>query len=469
MTLRFENRSVVLVRAADAGPTYMSWTWMDTPDVPHAERLDSENLSAAMTMLDQALLSPLPLGRGEQSQVESKEDAASRALLQGAFASLDGERKLAALLTEAALPTTLRRQICERFESHGTVHVRITPSPRIARVPWELLFADADRRLLDIALVTFDPPATVHTRRSVLPPNWEDVRHLPPLHVLDPRLPPSALERGFRQTLSGLSKNALLDGISEELESVFGDQAVKMDVPRKFDRIALSDALKNGRSRLFYFGHVSSSPDEPGSASIHLFDTVGPRTSGRGQWGMAEPFRSATAPGHAASPSQDRHLPLCALDFLLGTQQCSDERVWSRYGSDRRNYGFEIWPIPCRVALIACEGGVDFRSAETFGLVIALVDSGASLVTTTRWTLPTDSAFHSIGKVRRSTLPTVELALVVDRAHGGPNAVEAVTHWQREQLRLWESNSGDLAYSPIVWASLTHTVAEARQVESTES
>ena len=459
---------VVLVRAADAGPTYLSWIWMDMPAQPHAVRLDREILSTAVDVLDRALITPLRSGEGAQAEIESKEMAATRALRSGAFATLDGERRLAALLARAVLPAVLRRQLCERFDAQGTVHVRITPSPRIARVPWELLFVDADRRLLDIALVTFDPPATVHTRRSVLPPNWEDVRHLPPLHVLDPRLPRSAIEHGYRQTLSGLSKNALLDGISDEIAST-GDWDISVDTPRNFDRVALSQALKNGRSRMFYFGHVSSRPDEPGSASIHLFDVTGDTASESGHWGMAEVLRSPTESGKLGPIRNGDHVPLCALDFLLGTQQCSDERVWSRYGSDRRNYGFELWPIPCRVALIACEGGVDFRSTETFGLVMALVDSGASLVTTTRWTLPTDNAFHSIGAVRRSVLPTVELALVVDRAHGGPNAVEAVTHWQREQLRLWESNSGDLAYSPIVWASLTHTVAEARQVESTES
>lgn len=84
-------------------------------------------------------------------------------------------------------------------------------------------------------------------------------------------------------------------------------------------------------------------------------------------WGMAAVVRPPMASGEMVPIREGYHLPLCALDFLLGTQQCSDEKVWRRYGSNRRNYGHEIWPIPCRVALIACEGGVDFRSAETFG------------------------------------------------------------------------------------------------------
>ncbi|PWS21348.1 hypothetical protein DKP78_24060, partial [Enterococcus faecium] len=76
-----------------------------------------------------------------------------------------------------------------------------------------------------------------------------------------------------------------------------GGTDVSTEVPRKFDRVALSEALKTGRSRMLYFGHVSARPDEPGSASIHLFDTAGGRTSGNGMWGMAAVVRPPMASG----------------------------------------------------------------------------------------------------------------------------------------------------------------------------
>ncbi|WP_088943658.1 hypothetical protein [Rhodococcus sp. 1168] len=462
---------VVLLRAADAGPTYLSWTWLDNPASPSAIKLDTAQTSAALDLLDRALLAPLPLAGsssdGDGDEYESREAAAHRALVTGAFTNLAEERLLSAQLTEAVLPETLRTELIDRADSHGAVHMRITPSPRLARVPWELLFVDAGRRLLDVAVITFDPPSTVHAERTVLPPRWAEVSHLPALHVLDPSLPIRAVEHGLGRTLAGLAKNALIRGISSEASVKNSSSHTRLNTSQIISRLDLSRQLHAPRSRFFYFGHVSSTADEPGSASIHLHDTVG--AAGSASWGMAQPLRPRTKSGTLATARPDDHLPLSALDLLLGTQQCTDERVWALYASDGPQSGHEIWPVPTRVALIACEGGVDFRSVETFGLVIAMVDSGASLVTTTRWTLPTDHAFHSVAGVRRSVFPTVELALAVDRAHSRQDPIGLVHHWQREQLTKWESSPASIEHSPIVWAALTHTVAEARVPTSAQN
>lgn len=457
---------VVLLRAADAGPTYLSWTWLDAPAKPSAVKLDPARTSAALDLLGRALLAPLPLdasgsnGSSDDVEYEAREAAAHRALATGSFTNLAEERLLSARLTEAVLPETLRAEIVDRAGGHGTVHMRITPSPTLARVPWELLFVDAGRRLLDVAVITFDPPSTVHAERTVLPPQWAEVSHFPALHVLDPSLPVRAVEHGLGRTLAGLAKNALIKGISAEAGVGNSSSHTRLNTSQIISRLDLSHQLHVPRSRFFYFGHVSSAADEPGSASIHLHDTVG--AAGSASWGMAEPLRPQTKRGTLAAARPDDHLPLSALDLLLGTQQCTDERVWALHGSDGPQAGHEIWPMPSRVALIACEGGVDFRSAETFGLVVAMVDSGASLVTTTRWTLPTDHAFHSVAGVRRSVFPTVELALAVDRAHSRDDPIGLVHQWQREQLTKWESSPAAVEHSPLVWAALTHTVAEAR-------
>lgn len=459
---------VVVVRAADAGATYLSWTWLDNPSTRRAVKLDGASVAAATAALDRALMAPVQLSSdgSDPADYESKADAAQRALSRGAFACVDRERHLARLLTEALLPSELRAQILDRAGEFSKVHLRITPSPRLARVPWELLFADPCHRLLEVAMITLDPPTTVHGARTALPEQWANTRHRPPLHILDPALPPRAAEHGLGRTLAGLAKNALVQGISGEADSSSGGRHGGTNTARALSRIDLSRELQIPRSRLFYFGHVSSTTAEPGSASIHLYDNARTSSSDAGQWGMAEPLRPRTRFGTVAEAQPGDHLPLSALDFLLGTQQCNDSAVWGQYSSIRPQRGHEIWPMPPRVALIACEGGVDFRSSETFGLVVAMVDSGASLVTTTRWTLPTDNAFHTIAGLRKSVHPTVDLALIVDRAHTQRDPLRLMHEWQCAQLAKWESGSGGLACSPIVWAALTHTIAEARSDSS---
>ncbi|WP_206510393.1 CHAT domain-containing protein [Rhodococcus sp. BGS-1C] len=461
------HQPTVLVRVADAGDTYLSWTWLDTPGSSQAVRLDGTVVKDVVDLLDCALLAPLPVGT---DQFESKDAATRRALLTGAFAKPDTERTLSAALTEVMFPKTLREEIVERSLRHGGVHLRVTPSPRLARVPWELLFVTPDRRLLDVAMVTLDPPTTVHAERTVLPPAWSEVEHLPALHILDPSLPTRAIDHGLGRTLSGIAKNALLAGLATNAKA--SSSAVSssgLNASQTIDRVDLSRELRIPLSRLFYFGHVSSTTDEPGSASIHLHDTSGASSSDASRWGMAEALRPRTRLGERAPAHPGDHLPLCALDFLLGTQQCTDPHVWRAYGSDKPQSGHEIWPIPSRVALIACEGGVDFRSAETFGLVMAMVDSGASLVTTTRWTLPTDHAFHTAAGLRKSVVPTVELALAVDRSHASADPLQSLHRWQQGQLAKWAAGDGNIAHSPLVWASLTTTVAAARTKVTTPS
>jgi hypothetical protein len=201
----------------------------------------------------------------------------------------------------------------------------------------------------------------------------------------------------------------------------------------------LSEALIcTPRSRLFYYGHVSAEPDEPGSASLHLSDVSD--TS----WGMARPLGT--------------HLPLSALDLLLGTTLAPEEYK-GRYPDAETDGGHDIWPMPSRVAVIACEGGADYRSRETFGLVIAMLNAGAELVTTTRWTLPTDLAFwHFHDDVaRRGVHPTTELALTVDRAHTRDDPIAELLEWQRGQLNSWRDSDGAIEFSPLIWASMTNT------------
>ena len=102
--------------------------------------------------------------------------------------------------------------------------------------------------------------------------------------------------------------------------------------------LGLSDDLRDDPGRLVYFGHVSSTLDEPGSASLHLSD-------------------DANEPGYTDTVNQ-AHRPLSALDLMLGT-------AFDEVGeAPESGPGHVIWPMPPRVAIIACEGGVDYRSSE---------------------------------------------------------------------------------------------------------
>lgn len=444
----------VLVRAADAGDTFVAWRWLDDPQTPYAERLDTTALTAALDVLNSGLLYP-PDGR-------SRDEWSAAILTNGPLANRESEAVLARRLAEAVLPARLRSQILARARSGERVRVRVTPSPRLARVPFELLALEGDRRLIEVADIRYDPPSTVHVDRGRTPPpgGWGEVKHLPVLYVVDPVLPPSLnAEGGDAQTLTlARARRVWADRLADRVVAgralstgTDGGQAV----PHVHAELArhgsaedpgLRELLRTDHSRLFYFGHVSSDPDEPGSAALHLHDT------NDNTWGMAE------VPGGRAA-----HRPLNALDLLLGTLLApSSELGTPRSPAPDRVAGHEIWPMPTRVAVIACEGGADYRSAETFGLVMAMLNAGAELVTTTRWVLPTDSAFHQAhpGGLRRA-VPTTTLALRVDEAHEQADPVADLADWQREQLAAWR-HTGSIEHTPLLWAALTHTHAAAR-------
>ncbi|MFI7000839.1 CHAT domain-containing protein [Nocardia sp. NPDC050175] len=431
----------VLVRAADAGDTYLAWRWLDDVDQPRFEVLTTAAIEPALDALDAALVHRRAGERGT--------DAAHRALTEGAFADVDRERDLAGLLTDAVLPLGLREGIRSRIASGQRVRVRLTPSPRLARVPWDLLCVDGeDLRLLEVAEVVLEPPATVHAERARLPELWQDVRDRPPLVIIDPVLPTRAGLHGLGHVLDPSEHHRFAERVDDyatagRMPVADADHVLHCGM----DRVELSQALRSPRSRLFYLGHVTSSPDEPGSAAIHLNDTAD-------EWGMATPLRFPGRDGDRLD--HDDHRPFAALDLLMGTSS-ADRETWRRYGFDEARLGHELWPMPQRVAMIACEGGADYRSAETFGLVIAMVNAGAALVTTTRWTLPADRVFRSaIGGFEEQ--PTTELALRVDHAHESLDPIGELAEWQRGRLREWRAR-GALADTPLVWAALTHSIA----------
>ncbi|MBI8988614.1 CHAT domain-containing protein [Corynebacterium meridianum] len=442
----------VLVRMADAGDTYLSWIVMEPPYTQHAQIIDSDSISSTVNELDNWLTAI------------QHADAYNDWLDNGLFTSLERESRFSEKLGEALLPEELWLKLLEWYHQKRKVQLRITPSPRLARVPWELLWrrnhnGSAERRLIELATIINDPPSVVHVDRPCRPKTWTEIRDCPALHIIDPRLPnTSGLDQALgTQTIYQRAFNNFLS--SDDLATL------KKRIPKtpvlssRFTRRDLSQILCDSDhpiSRLFYFGHVSSSLNEPGSASLHLSDEEwnddnNPTMSQT--WGYTSPI------GHRINGN--RHLPFSAMDLLSGTLDCQDEKARVLYGVGQAA-GHELWPMPPRVALIACEGGIDFRSTETFGLVIVMLRNGADTVTTTRWPLPTDYLLHTLdATLPKDTLPTSALAFAVDKAHRSDDPIRTLRGWQLEELARWRETSA-LENSPVLWASLSTIIAPWR-------
>lgn len=463
------DRVDLLIRAADAGATYLSWILLREPFTQNAERLDTDDLTTALGSLESALIT---LSGGDAQTVHN---TVHHVLTNGPFADRDAESALSRQLSRAVLPSRLRELIRGLDEQGAALRLRITPSPRLAPIPWDLLIVDEDdnpepRRLIEIAEIVLDPPVTVHADRSRLPRPWAEVKDFPALHIIDPLLPASAHAAGYGQTTTSDSPLADVVGNDPSTLQKDGFPVLRDEVTR----LDLSRCLRDNPdlSRVLYFGHISSSSDEPGSASLHLSDVYwsGPRADHdpNDVWGMSEPVRPATGQGYAHSAQPGNHMPLSALDLLLGTSLAPDDQAHHLYEVDGPTLGHHLWPMPTRVAMVACEGGVDYRSAETFGLVMAMIDAGAELITTTRWPLPTDHAFATLTQQSRLPNelgphggPTTELALAIDSAHRHDDAITSLRQWQLDKLHRWRT-SGDIADTPLLWASLTTTLAPAR-------
>ena len=96
------------------------------------------------------------------------------------------------------------------------------------------------------------------------------------------------------------------------------------------------------------------------------------------------------------------------------------------------------WPAPAKVALLGC-GSDDSAAFEHAGLPTAAMQAGASLVTTTRWTLP-----NTAGAIE--LLRAVATAQRIAGLHG-------VRRWQLDQLGHWR-RTGAAHAAPLYWASL---------------
>ncbi|WP_328398523.1 hypothetical protein [Nocardia sp. NBC_00416] len=403
---------------ADAGEVYMSWRWAGDTAAPGVAALPGADIDTAVRALAAALPDPAVPGGLEGS------------LTTGALAAPDSEYLLARDLSRALLPYDLAGQLHHLYQQGIRPLIRLQPSPRVAQVPWEILAPAPATRLIDIADISLLAPAGIVHAPNRVPRSWHDSRELPVVAVLDPRVPGFRADSALGSVLGRMSHSTPLAGrIADHMNSGRLRPAVTdpTEIFRRtdLDRGWLSHALRAGASRLLYVGHVTAARPESGqseNAELHLACTAEAA-------GFAEPQRT--------------HRPFSAKDLLLGTHTIDPEPT----------AGPELWPIPSRVALVACESGGDLRFTEALGLIAAMITGGAELVTATRWPLPTDLAFQRLGGAAAAT-PLQEVVCAVDTAHDTVDPAAALAEWQRDRLRVWRA-AGGIENSPLLWAAFS--------------
>ncbi|MGY4098265.1 CHAT domain-containing protein [Nocardia sp. R16R-3T] len=411
------EQPTVIVRMADAGDLYMSWRWLRDDYPQGASMLPGDVITDAVERFARSLPNPAVPGGLEP------------AMTTGAFASYEAEYLVAQSLSRALLPHSLAAQLYDLHMRGVRPHIRLQPSPRVAQVPWEIIAPDPALRLVDIADISLLAPASIVHGPDRTARTWTQTRALPVVAVLDPRVPGFRADSALGSVLGRMDPQAPLAQRVAEY-SAKGRLLPAVDDPIEafrrtdIDRNWLSEALRGGASRLTYVGHVTAAAPESGqseASELHL-------ACDAESVGFATPIRA--------------HRPLSAKDLLLGTHTLIGEPA----------AGPQLWPIPSRVALIACESGGDMRFSEALGLVAAMINGGAELVTASRWPLPTDLAFQRLAGAPPAAHPLQDAICAIDAAHEHPDPVSALAAWQRTRLDTWRTTHA-IEHSPLLWSA----------------
>jgi hypothetical protein len=397
--------ATLVLRFADVGvATYASLRVVGEPSRTVTWLLDEPALGPALDELTGAL--PDPIGG------ETRRDALERAITSGAFASPATELTIARTLGTHLIAPDAWKLLLDIVTTPRAA-LFVSPSARLAKVPWGLIAMPGEdgHRLIELVDVLMAaPPNIVHSPRE--PAGWGGRRAKPPLLVLDPRVPGQRPDSPLGSVLGRPSSDTALARHFGELmqtRDVLPGVAMSVDLFRRADadRAWLTNLLAQAPSRLLYVGHATAADGDVGHAdraALHLAD--------------------------------DR--PLTASDLMA----------------------LKL-PVPPRVGLLACASGGDYRFDEATGLVAAMILGGAELVTATLWSLPTAAGYRLFASTTTDADPMAEAILAVDRAHEAGDAGLAVNTWQRETMRRW--SAGDLSASPLYWAALaTFAVDGAR-------
>jgi hypothetical protein len=401
------QRQSLVLRFADVGvATYASLRVVGAPSQTVTWVVEEPTVVAALEKLAAAL--PDPHGS------ETQREAVERAIAAGPFASPSAESVIARDLG-ARLLAPRAWQLLTECTASPRAALFISPSARLARVPWAALAmpGDDEFRLIEfVDVLMAAPPNIVNAPRT--PGDWGGRQESRPLLILDPRVPGQRPDSPLGSVLGKPSPETPLARYFGELlarRPVLPGVTTPVELFRRRDagRAWLAGMLAQAPSRLLYVGHATAADGDVGHAdraALHLAD--------------------------------DR--PLTASDLMSAKL-----------------------PFPPRVALLACASGGDYQFDEATGLVAAMILCGAQLVTATLWSLPTAAGYRQFAPntVAPAVDPMVEAIIAVDRAHQGSDAAGAVNGWQREQMRRWRD--GDVTASPLYWAALvTFAVDGAR-------
>jgi hypothetical protein len=401
------HRQTLVLRFADVGvATYASLRVVGEPERTVTWVVEDANLVAALDQLAAAL--PDPKG------TETQRDAVERAISSGPFASPPAELAIARDLGSRLIAAQAWQLLTDCAASPRAA-LFISPSARLARVPWGALAMPGDdgfrlMELVDVLMAA--PPNIVNAQRVSV--GWDGRRDKPALLVIDPRVPGQRPDSPLGSVLGRPSPDTVLARHFSELmegRAVLPSVATSVELFRRADagRAWLAGLLEQAPSRLLYVGHATAADGDVGHAdraALHLAD--------------------------------DR--PLTASDLMSANL-----------------------PFPPRVALLACASGGDYQFDEATGLVAAMILCGAQLVTATLWSLPTAAGYRQFvpSSLEPIVDPMADAIVAVDRAHEEPDAGSAVNHWQRQQMRRWRD--GDVTASPLYWAALvTFAVDGAR-------
>jgi CHAT domain-containing protein len=397
------QRTALVLRFADVGvATYASLRVVGEPSQTVTWVVEDALIREALDALAGALPEP---GAGE-----SIADAVDRALTAGPLATPEAEQALAERLGTVLMSGPAWRWLLQ-YASTPRALLFVSPSARLARVPWGLLAVagSEDRRLLELVDVLMAiPPNIVNAPRART--GWARRQVRPPLLVLDPRVPGQRADSALGSVLGRPTPDANLVRYFAEIvarQPVLPAVETASQLFRRTDadREWMAAMLAEEPSRLLYVGHASAAEDRSGradQAALHLAEET----------------------------------PLTAAAIIS-----------------------RVMRMPPRVALLACASGGDYRFDEATGLVAAMILCGAELVTATLWSLPTTAGYRQF--VGGTADPMADLVTAVDLAHGDVEGGCAVNRWQRDRMRQWRS--GDPSASPLYWAALvTFTVDGAR-------
>lgn len=340
-------------------------------------------------------------------------------------------RQIMKPLADAFMPPAFLEAIRVAAASGTRPLIHLGPSPRWARVPWELLPVDDDMHLIELADIVV-PGVNV--------PLLDDRRRTPQpigpgsqaLYVIDPVVEVQVL----------VDRYAELESWADYADER-GGWVVGQDTGWRVDRETLGHALRSTSppSRLLYLGHcrAPSEQDKPTTAGLVLADEEGTTYA---------PRRSDTQT-YAGS----RFVPLSAVDLIYG-------RAKEGPNGQKAGWGDEIWPMPPRVGLVACGSGDDAAYHEPLGLVSACVNSGAEYVVATRWTVPADIGTDGA---------TTHMARDIDAILASEDPARSMSDWQMRRFHSWQADPADVRNSPSLWAAvqlfIAHPRVEANQPE----